>query len=473
MKKTQQIKHYNSIALQRDKWKAKNAYYYQELERLLTHVILPNSSVLEIGCSTGDFVATVKPSQGVGIDQSEEMVRIARSKYSEYTFIVGDAENLPIKEKFDYVIVSDLIGDLSDVWQAFRELRKVTKPTTRIIITYYNYLWEPVLRLGEKIRLKIPQPLQNWISLNDIENLLNLAGYEVVHKGYRTLLPKYIPGLSTLLNQYLAKFPLVKKLCLIEYIIAKERQDLKTEYNQDYTCSIIVPCKDELGNIEDAVIRTPQMGKHTEIIFVDGNSTDGTVQKIEAMIERFKGKKDIRLIHQGDGIGKGDAVRKGFEAAKGDILFILDADLTVPPEDLPKFYYALVEGKGEFINGSRLVYQMEKQAMRFLNLLANKAFSLIFTWLLDQRIKDTLCGTKVFFKRDYEKIKKGRSFFGDFDPFGDFDLLFGAARLNLQIVEIPIRYRERAYGTTKITRFQHGWLLLRMCVVACRKLKFF
>jgi len=188
------------------------------------------------------------------------------------------------------------------------------------------------------------------------------------------------------------------------------------------------------------------------------------------MIEKYPDKK-ITLIHQGNGTGKGDAVRKGFATARGDVLMILDADLTVPPEDLPKFMNAITSGKGEFINGTRLVYPMEKGAMRVLNLIANKMFSLGFTWLLEQRFRDTLCGTKVIFKKDYDKIVAGRKFFGDFDPFGDFDLIFGASKLNLKIVEIPISYKERIYGSTNISRFRHGWLLLKMWFVALFKLK--
>jgi glycosyltransferase involved in cell wall biosynthesis len=234
--------------------------------------------------------------------------------------------------------------------------------------------------------------------------------------------------------------------------------------------TVVIPCRNERGNIESAVRRTPRMGRETDIVFVDGSSTDGTPAEIERVIAAHPEWR-ITLLHQGSGTGKGDAVRKGFAAATGDVLMILDADLTVPPEDLPKFYRALASGKGEFINGTRLVYPMERQAMRTLNLLGNKFFSLAFTWLLEQRFRDTLCGTKVLFRRDYEKIAANRAYFGDFDPFGDFDLIFGASKLNLRIVEVPVRYRERTYGVTNIRRFSHGWLLLRMCVLAFYKLK--
>ena len=231
------------------------------------------------------------------------------------------------------------------------------------------------------------------------------------------------------------------------------------------------PCRNEKGNIREAVARTPVMGAGTELIFVDGSSNDGTVEEIEAVMREYKGPLELKLVHQGDGKGKGDAVRKGYAAASYPVLMILDSDLTVPPEDLPKFYRALVAGKGEFINGVRLVYPMEGEAMRFLNLLGNKFFSLALSWLLEQPIKDSLCGTKVLYREAYDRIADNRSFFGDFDPFGDFDLLFGAARLNLKIVDLPVRYRARTYGDTKISRFSHGWLLLKMTAFGFKKLR--
>jgi len=205
------------------------------------------------------------------------------------------------------------------------------------------------------------------------------------------------------------------------------------------------------------------MGNGTEIIFVEGGSRDETLDEIRRVVKMYNKKRAI---------SKANAVREGFARATGDILMILDADLTVAPEDLPKFYYALAANRGEFVNGSRLVYPMEKQAMRFLNLIGNKFFSMMFTYLLDQKFKDTLCGTKVLFKSDYEKLAANRSYFGEFDPFGDFDLIFGAAKQNLKIVEMPIRYAERTYGDTNIQRWRHGLLLLKMVGVAARRLKF-
>ncbi len=235
---------------------------------------------------------------------------------------------------------------------------------------------------------------------------------------------------------------------------------------------MIVPgLRNEAGNIEAILANTPEMGGGTELVFVEGHSTDDTWGEIQRQIAIHPQRRCLAM--QQTGKGKGDAVRLGFAQATGDILMIYDADLTVPPESLPRFVEALRQGEGEFINGVRLVYPMERRAMRFLNLVANKSFSVAFSWVLGQPVKDTLCGTKAIWKKDYELLAANRAFFGDFDPFGDFDLIFGAAKLNLKIVDIPIRYRERTYGTTNIQRLA-PWLAVAKDVGFCgaRKLKF-
>jgi glycosyltransferase involved in cell wall biosynthesis len=323
-----------------------------------------------------------------------------------------------------------------------------------------------VLRLAEGLGLKMPQQHQNWLAPDDLANLLHLTGYEVVKTERRLLLPAWIPLISAVANRLLAFLPGFRSACLCHYVVARPPA---ADAGRERSVSIVIPCRNERGNIEAAVTRMPAFGASREILFVEGNSTDGTREEIERVIRAYPDRA-IRLLAQ-PGKGKGDAVRTGFAQAAGDVLMILDADLTMPPEDLPKFYRALVDGRGEFINGCRLVYPMEDQAMRLLNLFGNKFFSLAFSWLLNQRIKDTLCGTKVLFREDYLRIAANRSYFGDFDPFGDFDLLFGASKLNLKIVEVPIRYRDRSYGETNIRRFAHGWLLLKMTVYGFFRLK--
>jgi glycosyltransferase involved in cell wall biosynthesis len=326
------------------------------------------------------------------------------------------------------------------------------------------------LNLGEKLGLKMPQKRQNWLDISDIANLLNLADFDVVRKTKKTVFPFYFPIVSWFLNKYVGNLPVFNQLGLLTFLLARStRHPIKS--HDELTVSVVIPARNEKGNIQALVQRTPSMGKSTEIIFVEGNSTDDTWQEIQRIGELYKEERPLKWIQQ-EGKGKGDAVRKGYSIATGDILMILDADMTVPPEDLPKFFQAIASGKGEYINGTRLVYPMEKEAMRTLNLLGNKFFSLAFSWLLGQRLKDTLCGTKVMSRENYLKLAANRSYFGDFDPFGDFDLIFGAAKLNLKFIEVPIRYRARTYGETNISRFKHGWLLLKMVFFALNKIKF-
>lgn len=458
------------VAPKRSGYIRRNRYYYKNLVSFFRFNIPAGSSVLEIGCGTGYLLNAVEPSNGMGIDLSPAMIELAREKYPNQKFEVMDAENLTINEKFDYVILSDTLGYLEDIQKVFNELKKAIHSGTRVLISYHSFLWEPMLWLVQKLGLKMPHRRLNWLNRGDVINLLQLEGYEVIKSGRRYLFPVYIPVLSWIMNKYIAHLPLFNSMCLTGYIVARLPQ-LRPQGNIDFSVSVIIPARNEKGNIEKAVMQTPQMGRHTEIIFVEGNSTDETRSEIKRVCEVYKDKLDVKFLIQ-EGKGKGDAVRKGFDHAKGEILMILDADLTVPPEDLPKFYDAIATGKGEYINGTRLVYPMEDEAMRTLNIMGNKFFSMMFSWLLGQRIKDTLCGTKVISAENYRKLAANRFYFGNFDPFGDFDLIFGSSKLNLKLVEIPIRYRARKYGDTNISRFRHGWLLLRMVFYAMNKIKF-
>jgi SAM-dependent methyltransferase len=461
--------HFDKNAPKREYYLKKNWYYHKSLHELCGFFVRKDTSVLQIGSGSGELLSFLKPRKGVGIDISAALVSLAQKKYRKLKFLHQDIHQISLREKYDYVILSDVIGHLSDVQKVFENIKKVSDQDTRIIITYYNFLWEPFIILAEKLGLKMPNLTQNWLSLNDIQNLLYLADLEVVKKGNALLIPIYIPYISNFINKYIARLPLIKQLCLVQYVVARRKP---TNLKKEYKVSVIIPARNEEGNIENAVRRTPKLGKWDELIFVEGNSSDQTKKEIQRVIEKYKKRRNLRLISQGKGRGKGDAVRKGFAKAKGDILMILDADLTMPPEELPKYYKVISERTGEFVMGSRLVYPMENQAMRFLNILGNKFFSLAFSFLLDQKIKDTLCGTKVLFKDHYNQIVKNRSYFGDFDPFGDFDLIFGAAKLNLKIVEIPIRYKARTYGETNISRFKHGYLLFKMVIFASKKIKF-
>lgn len=465
--------YFNTIASKR-KNRFFSKYYWNEITQYCAYFAHEDSSVLEVGCGNGDLLANIPGAKKTGIDFSPTYIQWAKERHtnSGIEFLEMDANDIQLTEKYDLIILSNLIGFVSDIENVLEQVRGCCHENTKIVVQYYNSLWEPLIKFTEAIGLKQKTPHQNWLSTRDINNLLFISGFDVFRNSKRLIFPFYIPVLSFILNKYLAKFPFFKFFGFNIYNFAKVLPETnEATYSTKYSTTVVIPARNESGNIENAITRLPQFGKHVEIIFIEGNSTDDTWLKIQEVQKKYAATHDIKIGQQ-KGKGKADAVREGYKIATGDILMILDADLTVPPEDLPKFYNAIASGKGDFINGTRLVYPMEKEAMRFLNYLGNHFFSWAFTWLLDQRFKDTLCGTKVMFRKDYIKLTKNRKYFGEFDPFGDFDLLFGAHKLNLKIVEVPIRYRERTYGTTNISRFKHGVILLRMCLFASRKCKF-
>jgi ubiquinone/menaquinone biosynthesis C-methylase UbiE len=471
--KKQDIKEYfNKVANRRIKYRKSKRYYWDSITNYVNFFVNDKSTILEIGCGTGELLDKINGRNKTGIDFSDKMISEAKRQFPSIDFVYMPAEEISLTKQYDVIILSNLIGYLPDIQHVFEELHKVCHERTKIIITYYNIFWEPLIKFAEFIGIKKKGPKQSWISSKDLVNLLYLAGFETYKQNSSMIFPFYIPLFSTFLNKFISRLPVFNWLALNQFTFAQPIAVIeKEEAKKKYSTTVLIPARNESGNIENAILRLPDFGNHIEIIFVEGNSTDDTWKKIQEIKEKYKSTHDIKILQQ-PGKGKGDAVRAGYNIATGDILMILDADLTVPPEQLPKFYDAISQNKGEFINGTRLIYPMEKNAMRFLNTLGNKFFSMAFSWLLEQPIKDTLCGTKVMFRKDYLKLAANRSYFGDFDPFGDFDLLFGAYKLNLKIIDMPIRYQERIYGDTNISRFKHGLLLLKMWWFALFKIKF-
>jgi SAM-dependent methyltransferase len=488
------IAQWDRVARMRDAWHGWGGSYHKRLKEVYRFLVSPGQRVLEIGSGYGELLASLEPARGLGVDFSSEMVQRAISRHPSpvsrppsLEFIHADAHDLSfLKETFDVIILSDFANDAWDVQRALEQVRPLCTPQTRVIINVYSNLWQGILTLAQRVRLAAPMLDQNWLTTDDLRGMLTLAGFETIRDWREILFPLPIPLLAAFCNRVLVRLPIFRDLALANFIVARPAPlFLSPHFSRSIpkgqgkwgeteggepSVSVVIAARNEAGNINAIFERTPQMGRATELLFVEGHSRDDTYAAIEQEIASHPATPS-RLLRQ-SGIGKADAIRAGFDAATGDILMILDADLTVPPEDLPRFYEALRSGRGEFINGVRLVYPMEKQAMRGLNFLGNKFFSWAFTSLLGQPIKDTLCGTKVLWKKDYERIAAGRSYFGDFDPFGDFDLIFGAAKLNLKIVDLPIRYRERTYGTTNISRWKHGMLLMRMVWYAARRIKF-
>jgi SAM-dependent methyltransferase len=464
------IQHWDAVAERNPKPPFLARYYQRKLRDIYRFLVAPGQRVLEIGCGRGDLLASLEPSVGLGVDFSGAMVRQATARHPDLHFWEADAHDLPFGATFDVIILSDLVNDLWDVQAVLSQAQRLATARTRVILNFYSRLWQVPLALARWLGWATPLRGQNWLTREDVYNLLDLADFQVIRQWGEILWPLRTPPLDRIANRYLVKTWPFCYGALANFIVARlqPHRQLRTEQPR---VSVIIPTRNEAGNISEIFGRLPDMGSQTELVFVEGHSQDDTYAAIEREIQAHP-ERCCKLLRQ-TGVGKGDAVRLALAEAAGEMLMILDADLTVAPEDLPRFYEALYSGKGDFINGVRLVYPMEQQAMRFLNLLGNKFFSLAFTWLLGQPIKDTLCGTKVFWKSDYELIAANRAYFGDFDPFGDFDLLFGSAKQNLKLVDLPIRYRERTYGTTSIQRWKHGWLLLQMAFFAARKIKFF
>lgn len=459
------IAHWDAVARKRERWRSQGGAYHRRLEEIYSFLVPADQRVLEIGCGEGDLLAALNSSRGVGVDFSPEMLRRARSRHPQLEFVQADAHDLAaVRGPFDVIIFSDTINDLWDVQRAFTQVEPLCTPHTRLILNFYSRLWSLPLAIVQRFGLANPLLDQNWLTPEDALNMLNLSGFELVRAWPEVLWPMPFGGIF---NKFLVRLWPFHLLTLSNFVIARPRP--KTPESEP-SVSIIIPARNEAGNIQAIFERTPRMGREMELIFVEGHSRDDTLGAIEREISAHPATR-ARLLRQ-SGVGKADAVRLGFSKAGGEVLMILDADLTVPPEDLPRFYEALRAGKGEFINGVRLIYPMEKQAMQGLNFLGNKFFSLAFSLLLGQPIKDTLCGTKALWRRDYEQIVANRAYFGDFDPFGDFDLIFGAAKLNRKIVDLPIRYRERTYGSTNISRWKHGLLLMRMVWYAARRIYF-
>jgi len=432
------------------------------------------SRILDLGCADGATLRACQPSVGVGVDIDAETASLTSSDEDSagIVFVESPVEYLratPLPDP-DYVIMSMLLDEVYDVQHVLAQVHDWSTRRTRLVIVTYSRLWRPFLRLAEILRLKNRAAGENYVPWAEVENMLALEAFEVTKRLDGILLPFPIPVLSQIVNRWLAPLPLLRALSLVRVTVARRMQQKPEPLP---AVSIVVAARNESGHINELIERVPIIAERQELIFVEGNSTDDTWHVIKRAVDDYTGDPRMTLhALQQPGKGKGDAVRAGFQTATGDILMILDADISVQPEELRRFVEALRDDFCEFANGSRLVYPMDAKAMRFLNLLGNKFFGYLFSYLLGQPVRDTLCGTKVLRRSDYERLAANKTVFGDFDPFGDFDLLFGASYLGLRIRDVPVHYKERRYGETNISRFSHGALLLKMSAVAARKLKF-
>ena len=457
-----------------DRARRRSRFFHEQVNRLIAANVVPNSRLIDIGCGDGSLVEVCSPSEAVGIDLDEASLDVANSRAVPGTWIDTNVETLhdsPLPNP-DFVVLSLVLDEVFDAKRVLDQAPSWSDPSTRVIVVTYSRLWRPILRVAELLRIKARKPNESYLPRQEVENLLELAGFEITKRQDGVLLPVWIPLISRFVNRWLSPLPLLRSLCLVRVTVARPLR-LRTPGVE--SVSVVIAARNEAGHIRELVDRIPRLAPRQEVIFVEGGSTDDTWERIQEEVRRNEsdprdGETIVALKQTGK--GKGDAVRAGFAAATGDVLMILDADISVLPEELPRFVDALGTDACEFANGSRLVYPMEAKAMRFLNILGNKFFGSLFTYLLGQPVRDTLCGTKVLWRSDYETIAANRSRLGELDPFGDFDLLFGASALGLRIRDIPVHYKERTYGETNISRFRHGWLLIRMAGRAALRVKF-
>jgi SAM-dependent methyltransferase len=455
-----------------DKWRTINLSYYLDIEKLYQFFVEPNSDILEISSGFGHLLNSLQPQYGLGIYPNQEIVDFAKEKFPHLDFKTAQFDCFKLAKKFDYILLPNTISYLDDIQKAFKNIRQFCKLSTRIIITFHNPGWELILKLATSLNQRTPVDSLNWLSCEDVTNILSLENYEVIYCGKRMLLPRKIPLLSDFFNKIIAPLPIVNNFCLTEYVVARINPHFFSENlkSQNYTCSVIIPARNEEKNIENCVKRMPKLGKHTELIFIEGNSEDNTWEEIKKVQQKYQEEWDIKIIQQ-KLEGKGDAVRQGFNLASGDVLLILDSDLTVKPEDLTYFFEAIASGKCEFANGCRLIYPVNFQAMPWLNLIANQFFATIISYVINVKLKDSLCGTKAISRQNYARIANNRNYFGDLDPFGDFELLFGSTKLGLKIKDIPVKYYPRTYGQSNIRHFKEGLVLLQMCLSVAWKIK--
>ena len=448
----QGIAFFDSLVEKRKRDRARHAEFYRDRVRWLSTAIPQDASIIDIGCGIGTVLSRLPQAKKVGIDFSPKMIEEAQSSDQSSTYVVDNAESLRHSEKYEYVLLLDTINYLHDVQKALEEIKgKLSTPETRVIVTSFNFLWQPLFRIGELVGYKTKFPAQNWLSRSDIRNLLEMAGFEVIETSGRMLCPIWIPLISWLCNRFLASLPLLRRLGMIQTFIARPL----ISSDKNYSVTILSAMRNEKGNVSQIANAMPKMGSSTEILFIEGHSTDGTWEEIEQVSRESNNEIVIRGLKQ-PGKGKADALHYGIANSTGDILVVYDGDFTVHPSELPKLVEALASGNAEFVNGSRLVYPMKGKAMPVLNLLGNKVFSGLFSWLFAQTIVDVLSPVKAFFRSDYARMTTRM------DPFGDFDLFFGASKQHRKMREVPIHYLERTYGQSKMRPFRHGYLLFRM-----------
>ncbi len=443
--------HFEALAPDYDRLKRRNEYYNDYLIKWCRALVPPGRRVLEVGSGRGDVLSAVLPSEGIGIDLSPAMTRLAAEAFPDLEFRTQAIEDFEGRGDVDVALMINTLEYAYDAGLVLDRIRAALRDNGKLLISTANPIWSPIFKTASRLNLRIPDCKRLFLTNKDVVNLLQLHGFEVTYENMALLMPKGGGLAAGALNWTASRTPYLRHLSSTQLIMARK----VPEKRREYSVSLIIPCHNEVGNVDRCVREVRKLGTRTEVIFVDDGSTDGTADAIEPS---HNPNVETRVISYKPNEGKGNAVRRGFDAATGDILMILDADLTTHPEELGPLYEAFAEGRAEFVNCTRLVYPMDNAAMKFANYVGNKMFTIAVSLIMGARVSDTLCGTKAMFRWDYEHMTLGR------DPWGDYDFLFGAAQQRLVIRELPVHYRDRVFGMSKMAATKHTMNLLRMCV---------
>jgi SAM-dependent methyltransferase len=450
--------HFTTIAAEYDYWKKKNSYYYSSIKDFFRSNIPTGSRVIEFGCATGEILAHCRPANGLGLDLCADLIERAKAKFPQYGFQVQDVEKFVSDEKFDYCIMADLLDHITDIPAVIGNAYNSLNPGGKLAISTINPLWNPVFALLEKLRLKMPEGPHCFIPNRYLEFFCRMAGFEVISKGSLLFIPVRIPLLSGFLNFIMPRLPLVYRFCWVQTLVVKK----VTRQQKKMSCSVMIPVYNEADNIEECIRRIPALDRDYEILVINDGSQDRTGSILERLTKEIP---QLRVVTFPENRGKAHAVEEGISAAQKEIIIILDADMAVAPEDIELFIEPLEMGLADFVNGTRLIYTMEKKAMDQIRQIANFSLALLFSFCIKSRITDTLCGTKSFFKKDFQGITISE------ERWGDLVLLWSAREKGLNIAEIPVNYYTRKSGESKMKFLSDGMKFMSYTVrMACKSL---
>ncbi len=432
----------------------KKFFLFKEISTFLNNC-LDHTKNIFIFCAGNSILGQNIDSNKIFIKEIDEQYQIKHKDNIHY--VNENIEN--ILSDCDTVVISDIEHQLNPA-KNLLNLSRIVGDNTKIILLSKNMVWMILIKIL-KLFFSFSPKKNNFLPSSYLDNLYSSCNLELIRQEKIIALPINIPFLTKIINR-IFRLPLLNFFCMSNIAILKKK--IKNSSNhKDLKISFIIPCKNEQDNIKVFEQKINENTEPDEYLFGDDNSSDKTSDEIDKLIEKLSDKKIIK--YNGPGICKSENVYKGIDLSSGDIIVIYDADHTVSFEDI-KFSVSIMKKTNvDFINCTRMIYPQKDGAMKFANFIGNTIFASLFSLLFKKKITDTLCGTKIFYKKDWEKIKENTSQWGMKDLWGDFDLLIGAYKNNLKITEVPVTYYERRENETKMTSLISNTLRMFFIVI--------